>query len=478
MLREAGRMRQQGLNQASIEVALRQLIEDNCEPPIDWTKVDAMAKSICNFPAGEDRSLIFTQKPEQPVVPTAEPEEDIDYTGADYPLFPHFVMNGTSIYENFVKPYCEKNSRIDYFMWMPTAALMMNYLGTKVKVPFKSWKPSFYILLVGEKGRAHKSSSIKDGMRFLEYAGMLSMYSRDTKNADGKSLVWEAGSPEGLGTDMQRTNCKNAVLFYDELATLVSKSQIEGSGMGGALLKLYESNQFANSIKSKRDAFSVAPDTYVASLITCTTTQRFVDQWSQFSKADSGLDERFTFVLQPEEMPTEELECVVSFHEAALATRKLVDKAVNKGTYEFFDQTPFKEALRLYGGRPATRAEKWALYFAIDLGLNEIDEDCVERGVRMARYEHETRQFLKTFESKTDESRLQQQVIIWLKKYKGTLERRVLERRVHAERYGTTLWRKAFYGLVSEGYIVESGAGSKGDPRLVHMLRDMKIGEE
>jgi hypothetical protein len=31
---------------------------------------------------------------------------------------------------------------------------------------------------------------------------------------------------------------------------------------------------------------------------------------------------------------------------------------------------------------------------------------------------------------------------------------------------------------VTEGYVVESGAGTKGNPRLVHMLRDMKFGEK
>src|SRR6266702_2349135 len=225
LLTQAGKLRAMGLEQPAIEAALLELAHKNCELPLDDEKIIRMSHSITNFPAGENKSLILTGSTATGAATAVEaaPEEEIDFEAMDYPVFPRWVMQGTSIYENFVKPYCEKNSRIDYFMFLPTAALMMNYLGTKIKIPLKGWKPSFYIVLIGEKGRANKSSSIKDGMKFLEFAGVSQMYSKDIKNADGKTVVWEAGSPEGLGTDMQRTNCRNAVLFYDELSALVSK---------------------------------------------------------------------------------------------------------------------------------------------------------------------------------------------------------------------------------------------------------------
>lgn len=479
MLTQAGKLRAMGLGQPEIEVALLKLVHDNCEPPIDDSKVIQMSHSITNFPAGENKSLVLNQSPA--VVsqqPDYEPEEEIEFETIEYPVFPKWVMHGTSIYENFVKPYCDLNSRVDYFMWMPTAALMMNYLGTKVSVPLKGWKPSFYIVLVGEKGRANKSSSIKDGMKFLEFASVLQMYSKDIKNADGKTIVWEAGSPEGLGTDMQRTNSKNVVLFYDELSALVSKARIEGSGMNSALLKLYESGNFSNSIKSKRDAFSVAPDSYVATVITATTDRKFTELWSQLAGEDTGLDDRFTFVLQPESLPETKIQEVVSFHEGALKTRQLIDKAVNQGTFKFFDQTPFMEALKKYGTRAEIRAEKWALYFAIDMGLSEIDEDCVERGIALARYESEVKKYLMTFEAKNDESNIQQNIVRSLKKNRGLLELRELERTLHSSKYGTTLWNRALFGLINSGYLLLEGKGSKGSPRTIRLIKDMKFSDD
>jgi hypothetical protein len=477
MLHHAGRLRNTGLTQDEIEVILLRMVHEQCEPPIDDDKVRAMAKSICIYPPGEDKAIILNQTPAAPPL-DAEPEETLSFDKVEYPLFPRHVMIGTSIYDGFVKPYCDANSRIDYFMWMPTAAMMMNYLGTKVSVPFTSWKPSFYLVLIGKKGRANKSSSIKDGMKFLEYASVLSMYSKNIKNADGKSLVWEAGSPEGLGTDMMRTNCKNPVLFYDELSALVSKSRIEGSGMNSALLKLYDSNNFANSIKSKKDVFNIDPGTYCATLITATTDKKFSELWSQLAGEDTGLNDRFTWVLEPKEMPELRLEQVVGYQEAALATRKLMDKAIQKQSYTFFDKTPLQRILEVYGNRAAHRAEKWALYFAVDMGLDEIDEDCVYRGIEMVKYEAAVKAYLKPFEANNDESQIQQGIMRHLKKHGGVMEKRLVERALNSNKYGLSIWHKAFYGLVNSGYIIEEGQGIKGNPRTVRMLRDMTFGND
>jgi hypothetical protein len=478
MLSQAGRLRAAGLTQEEIAFALVRIVNEQCEHPIDESKVIQMSKSICNFPVGENTSIALTQTSNQPQATNEEPEDAPQFNMIEYPLFPRHVMFDTSIYNGFVKPYCEANSRVDYFMWMPAAAMMMNYIGTKITVPFSSWKPSFFIVLIGKKGRTHKSSSIKDAMKFLEYASVLSMYSKNIKNADSKSLVWQAGSPEGLGTDMMRTNCKNAVLVYDELSTLVGKARIEGSGMSGALLSLYDSNNFSNSIKAKKDTFSIDPGSYCATLVTATTDRKFTDLWSQLAGEDTGLNDRFTWVLEPQALPEMKLEHVVDYNEAALATRCVIDKAVSKGKYQFFDKTPLQRTLAVHGPRAAVRAEKWALYFAIDLQLDEIDEDCVARGIEMVKYEEAVKDYLLTFEAKNDESAIQQGVVRLLKKNGGLMEKRNIERGLNANKYGGTNWDRAYNWLVNSGHIVEYGKGCKGDPRMVKLIRDMSFGRD
>jgi hypothetical protein len=476
MLSEAGRLRNMGLGEEAIRVALRELVEKNCQPPIDWTKVDAMAKSICNFPAGENTTLVMNQVPTQTAV--EEPEEELSFETIEYPVFPHWVMEGTSVYEGFAKPYCDKNSRIDYFMWAPAAAMMMNYLGTKVTVPYSSWKPSFYIVLIGKRGSTNKSSSMKDGMRYLELANVLTHYSKGLKNSDGKAVVWEAGSAEGLGTDMMRINCTGVILFYDELSALISKARIENSSLYSAMLKMYESAPFSNSVKSKRDAFDIKEGSYCATLITATTDKKFMELWSQLAGEDTGLNDRFTWILEPKELPKKRLEHVVNYAEAALVTKKFIDKAVEKRTYQFFDKTPLMKTLEMYDNRAAGRAEKWALYFAIDLGLPEIDEDCVERGIEMVKYEYAVKDYLEVFEAKNDESAIQQGTLRLLRKNGGVMEKNTLIRALNYNKYGLSVWNKAYYQLVNCGFVVEEGKGCKGSPKMVRMIRDMKGGSD
>ncbi len=72
MLREAGRLRSMGLGEEAIRVALRELVEKNCAPPIDWSKVDVMAKSICNFAEGAPE-ILFNQQPDAPKAENVEP---------------------------------------------------------------------------------------------------------------------------------------------------------------------------------------------------------------------------------------------------------------------------------------------------------------------------------------------------------------------------------------------------------------------
>jgi Bifunctional DNA primase/polymerase, N-terminal len=463
--RIAGKLRGIGMEEEAIYDALVEICEKRCEN-YGSDYLDMCRKHAHNaaekYPVNSGKQLQLNQKPSEPVAApaVAVPVVPPTFRTTSYPEFPTWVMKGTSIYEEFVQPYCALNSRIPYFMWVPTAVLLMNYLGTKVKVALKGWTPSMYVVLIGEKDRAHKSSSLKDALRYMELTGLLSMYGKDIKNADGKAIVWEAGSPEGLGTQMQKINAKNAVLYYDELSVLTAKSQIEGSGMMGALLKLYESNGFSNSVKSTKESFSISPNSYTASLITATTDQRFHELWSQFAGDDTGLNTRFTFILQPKTLPEEELEEVVNYTAAATVTRKRADAAVMQGTFHFdygFDgKEMLKECQKICGGRAEIRAEKWSLYFAVDLGKTVIDEDCINRGVAMVMYEHQVKKYLATEEAATKSAGLQQRMVQLLERNNGRMPEygtRGFRALTGERKYGTDMWRKAFFGLVNDSVL-------------------------
>ena len=271
--------------------------------------------------------------------------------------------------------------------------------------------------------------------------------------------------------EMSRVNCKNAVLFYDELSVLSNKAAIDNSTLSKNLLTMYESDLFANTIKSRKETFSFEPKSYCASLIACTTDKNFHANWSNLARNSEGLDERFFFLYQPEILfpltPFKEGNTV----EAAFETRKRIDKAVKQAVYRISDETHLEEKITKLGNRPEIRAEKLALYFAVDLGRDEIDEECVERAIAVIEYELAVKRYLKTFEATTLEGSLQNEIIQLLQRNGGKILVRDLNRVMHPERHGTSLWFKVYEGLKRCGWTSETGAGTKTDPNMLILIR-------
>lgn len=485
MLHHAGKLRAMGLEADAIEVALLDLVHKNCAPPIDDQRVVAMAHSVCkSFPAGQSTELILTQQAAPaPPPPPDELEELPVFDEYSYPKFPHWVMEGTSLYENYVKPVCEQNSRIDYFMWLPAMVMLLNYVGPKIKIKeafgLRPFKGSIYMVLIGKKGKTNKSSSVVDGMNYFNYIGLLSHAGRDTKNAESRILSWTSGSTEGLGISMQRTQCKNALLWYDELSMLVQKAGIDNSSLNSNLLTMYESGKFENSVKSTKESFSLDPDTYCTSLIAATTDKKFAELWSRLAGSDTGLDDRFMFVLQPDPLPQPRLQNFVNTVLGSVQTKQLIDKVVAKGEIAFEDREhPQLQALAMIENRYANRAEKWALALAIDLGLDEIDGECIERACKIVEYEIAVKQYLNSYEATTKEGQLQQSIRRELEMHKGRMAKRELYRDLNADRHGTTLWNQAYIGLIKNGFIREEGTGKRGDIAYVQLLIKREVGEE
>ena len=486
LLRESGRMRHLGMNAAEIEPVLLRLVHENCQGPIDEEKVSAMARSIEKYEVRNNIVLfdgaIAGAPPTIEVVEPDEMEDAPTFVVPPYPHFPEWVMHGTSIYEGLVKPYCDVNSRYPEFMFMPAVVLLLNYVGTKVRIEYKDIIPSLYMVLIGRKGRVIKSSSVKDAVKYFQYMGLLEQGGPTIRNAEGKTIVYTAGSPEGLGIEAQRVNARNFVLFYDELSMLTSKAGIESSTLVSNLLTMYESDKFSNLIKSKKETYSLDPGTYCTSLLACCTDKNFKTLWGKMSGTTSGLNDRFTFVYQPERFKDVTPPMSVNTQDGALRTRQLIDKAVKQGIFRITDSSPL--AKRMQGddaleNRQEIRAEKFALFFAIDEGKDEIDESAIEKGLALVEYERAVKRKLRPSEALTKEAAIQNEIVDFLLGHPGGIAReRDLIKDLHPERYGTTMWGQAYRGLVGSGQIRPSGTGKKGDPKIITLLRAPEESED
>jgi len=491
----AGKLRSTGCSYEVIELALLERNRERCKPPLDDDDVKVIAASICRYPPGEDHVVLFhgvpagtsaaVQQAPQPaaaaiaVQVVVEPEDLPKREMVPYPVFPAWVMEGTSIYEGFVKPYCEANCRYPEFMFMPALVLLLNYIAIKVRVKHnKDLYPSIFLILIGRRGDVIKSSSVEDAIRYFEFAGVTAYAAASTSNANSMSLVFKPGSPEGLGKEMQRLKCTNVVAFYDELRALTNKAGIETSNLAQDLLTLHESGFFSNRIKGGKDSFVHNPGTYCATLIACSTDTSFPESWSSLSGEDLGLNDRTFFLYQPAVFKKRTPKVDVDFSEAAKKTRQLIEKAVKQGLYEIPDRIPLNHASDEFNTRGESRVEKFALGFAIDLGLDTIDEDCVERAMALVRYEKAVKKYLRLYEGKTREAGIQMAVEHTLLKHDGIMVTRDLQRALHSERWGTSVWSQLWNGMLREGWIREEGAGSKADPKKTRLLRKMQTEDD
>jgi Bifunctional DNA primase/polymerase, N-terminal len=475
LLREAGRLRQMGLDRDQIEPLLITLAYKHCAPPLDEHKIKTMALSICNFPEGHPTVGLQMGGVVSPLL-EEDDDEDQPVQKIPYPVFPSWVMAETSLYDNLVKPFCDVNSRIDYFMWVPAMIMLLNYVSPKLKIKGLSgdrdFKGNFYNILIGDADKAMKSSSIKDAQEYFNYIGCLVSAGRDLKAAEGRIITTTVGSMESLGLTMQRVNAKSAILIYDELKTLVSKAGIEGSSMSGQLLTCYEGAAFTNGVKASKDSFSIEPP-HCISLLACNPVKNFTELWSRLAGETTGMDSRFTLTLQPEVLPEERLLQGVNFLTNAPKTRMLIDKAINQGTFDYEDaqNDPRLQAMVKESNRKVARVEKWALGFAVDLGYSEIDAECIHRAIDIVNYEDDVRKFMEVYEAKTMESQIQQEILRTLSRSEGRMGRRALQKALGMLKYGLRPWNESYKLLVNNGLIHEQGTGRKNDPLIVVLGR-------
>lgn len=392
-----------------------------------------------------------------------------------YPKFPSWVFRGSSIYEGLVKPVCDVNHREAEFMFMPALGMLLNYIGGRVRIKSNPGLPlTTFMISVGKKGALAKSSCINDAINYFRDAGIVTYGNPTMTNAEAQSLVWTAGSPEGLGKQMAKMNCKNGILFYDELGKMSAKAGIQGSNLLNDLLTMYEAGMWSNAVKSKKDTFMFEPGSYCISLFTCCTDRSFPRKWAQLQAGDTGLKDRFYFLFQPRELKARRTYTYVETSMNAVITRRLIDKAMSQGVYELDDMESLARALdkKALETRGELRAEKWGLALAIDLGRDSIDEDCTERGLAIEAYNEQVKRYLTIVDAENKYGAAQMQIVGLLQKQTNfQMPKHELERTMHFMRYAVGGWADIYGGLMKAGIIREVGQGKKGSPVMVQLIR-------
>jgi hypothetical protein len=408
------------------------------------------------------------------IVPPQTSIESAPVLTTNHPLFPYWVMDGTSIYEGLVKPQCDVNSKYEEFLFMPAFVHLLNYLTLRVVVPGHNQTTGILLINIGERGKALKSASCDLAFDYMFLAGLGRKYSKKVSSIDlgQRSLIVTAGSPEGFLGKMTGLECSHGILYYDELAKLVSKASIESSSLLPDLCTMIESGEFGSI--TLKTSVGLSAGEYCVSAIMNVPRKNFLKVWARLDNEDTGLNDRAFFLLEPLLKKTITPRIDVSHIDGACETKRLVDVAVERGFTNAGDWTLFNENIERLGNRPEVRAEVFAMGFAVDLGRDTIDDDCKKRGIALAEYDIATKAYLRPIAAENKEGALQQEIIRMLEDAGGKIGYRELCREMHSDRYGTTMWGRACDGLVATGrmQITKAKAGPYGGRSMVYLTPD------
>jgi hypothetical protein len=402
------------------------------------------------------------------------------------PEFPRWVMEGTSLYTGLAKPISDVNSKYPELIWVPAVQLMLNFLHNKVHVTAgkEQIKVTMNMFLgeISDPGKFFKSSSCEVAQEYYQPIGLMVRYSPGpgftSMKTKGKIIIGQASSSEGFGLAMSKVNAKHAIFFNDELSKLASKVGIENSSLAADMLSWYESREYSGVVKSDRQSFAFPAGSYCFGWQFCTTTRGFGSQWPRIAGIASGMPDRTFFLLAPKEPKPLTDEVYVNTNAGSIETKKLMDKAIADG-----GNIPISTDTRNYlrdesskfdDPRSMNMVYTFALYFAVDLGLREITEDCVDRALALVRYRQDAVEFLQPIEAHNDEGRLQQEILREIRQHGGKMPTRELDRNLNANRHGARFWNSVYGNMLKADMIREfSEPGKRGQTRkMIGLVKD------
>ena len=471
-----------------MEPVLLDINEKRCTPPLPSDEVKTICQSVCRYKQGDPASGMLliggklvgapTNEPDVPVtVKLPNGRTVVTIKGASYtldtrgigarPKFPEWTIAGTSIGEGLVKPTLAMSNKHAQFIFMSSVQVMLNWMFGKVRIHEQDVKLNLFLGFISPHGQFFKSSSAELSYEYFKYAGILQRHENQLRNAEGQIITLTAGSSEGFGLELARLRATKAILVNDELGAFCSKANIENSSFTHHLLQWYESNAFGNNVSNAKKSFSFSPGEYCFSWLFCTTDSGFNRYWPKIAGIASGSVDRMFFVVSPKEPKIVTTFHNPFFHQQALETRKLLDRAVEQAVFKFDDIQSAQQQLNSLNLDPRSLqlVQKLALYFAVDLGETAISMDALERAIALVKYRNDTIEFLAPIEAENTFARIEMEIEREVRQNGGIVTYRKLCRGVQYERYSMRDWDTCYNGLLRHKRLVEWYEPSKrGSP--------------
>jgi hypothetical protein len=156
----AGTLRQNGMTPEEIETVLLRKVYEDCEPPIDESKVRAVARSIGNYAEGNPASeMVYTNGVIAGTNPQTEmiqivADEILEFTDsnleAEIPPFDPSCITG--VYREWVDLVCQGTTLAPQFAFLISKTIVGAWMAGKIQFKDLDAEPRTYAALIGETG--------------------------------------------------------------------------------------------------------------------------------------------------------------------------------------------------------------------------------------------------------------------------------------------------------------------------------------
>jgi hypothetical protein len=285
MLLTAGRMRHAGLTPDEIEPALLRKVHNECQGPIDDTKVIQMARSIGNYEEGNAaKEMVLFGGSDANTEIEIDTEEIQDEPLPDFPRF-------TGSLAELSETICPDIPREFKLMAAITHwGLLRSGLDT---LESEHLQPRFYCCFIKEPGWG-KTAAINEVRKFMQM--ITSRYSVMSSIDSGPALVDEFKEVAGNMLMTDGTTAARVLLDVDEMRDLFEKSKVtpqSRNSMFAEMLKLFEGNRTGN--RSRKAGKSTCDDAHL-SILGGATPQGYESMWTGTGGGTTGLQSRFVLI--------------------------------------------------------------------------------------------------------------------------------------------------------------------------------------